>query len=172
MENSLLAAIFLIVILLVVIFIMCTPKTQPAAPTTPTSGLMSSSSFSVSASIQNNSPFYITITGTGPGNTSSPIYPSGSYNWSSSEVYNTKNVLFWENSSATGTPVMQGNIAFGPSSGVYLDRGWQATQTVQMRSNTNGVEFVQNTNGGKQVLAWNEFQSGGSININYTVISS
>jgi hypothetical protein len=64
---------------------------------------------------------------------------------------------------------MQGSCSFGPEAGVYVDRGWMAPndQSITMTANANGKEFVQSTNGGETLLAWNEFESGGSIQLTF-----
>jgi hypothetical protein len=60
---------------------------------------------------------------------------------------------------------MQGGLSFGPEAGVYVDRGWQATddQTISMTATAGVVTFTQDENGGKEILQWNQFESGGSI---------
>lgn len=118
--------------------------------------------------VNNTTGLYFTVSGTGPGNTSSTIAPGSTYSWSSTETYNTKNILIYTDSSGSGTPLSQGNLSFGPTAGVYVDRGWMSSQTITLDAVANGKQFTQTTNGGTQLLAWNEFESGGDIELTYT----
>ncbi len=159
---------WIILVFLIVTFILVAILVaRPECKTSPLLGGVNG--FDVDVKMTNNTDYYITISGKGPGNTSAPIAPGANYSWSSTETYNTKTVFFWDNSSASGTPLSQGNISFGPTAGVYLDRGWlpEDQQSFSMDSVSNGVVFNQSTNGGKQVLAWNEFENGGDITITY-----
>jgi hypothetical protein len=36
-----------------------------------------------------------------------------------------------------------------------------------MTANANCTVFVQTTNGGKEILAWNEFEQGGTIELTF-----
>ena len=64
---------------------------------------------------------------------------------------------------------MQGNLSFGPEAGVYIDRGWMADddQTIEMVAVANGKSWTQSVNGGETLLAWNEFEDGGDINLTF-----
>ena len=90
--------------------------------------------------INNNTSYNLTIDGVGPGNTTIPS--NGTFNWSSTEVHNTKSLLFWVQPNVW---YMQGNLSFGPEAGVYVDRGWMADndQTIEMVANANGKEWTQ-----------------------------
>ena len=116
--------------------------------------------------IENNTKYYMTVTGKGPGNTSSPIEPGKSYSWSSTETYNTKSLLFWEKP-GEGQAFMQGNCSFGPTAGVYVDRGWMADQTLCMDAKANRASVIQCANGGSTLLQWNEFEQGGTISLTF-----
>lgn len=114
--------------------------------------------------IVNNTDYNITIDGVGPGNTS---FGGGEQTtWKSTEVNNTKSLLFWY---TEGQTYMQGNLSFGPEAGVYVDRGWMAAndQTIKMTAEAGGKTFVQTENGGEELLAWNEFEQGGSITLTF-----
>jgi hypothetical protein len=64
---------------------------------------------------------------------------------------------------------MQGSASFGPTAGVWVDRGWMDPngQTITMTANANGTVFVQSSNGGKEILAWNQFEQGGTIELTF-----
>ena len=114
--------------------------------------------------IQNNTDYNLTVDGVGPGNTN--IGPDSQTSWSSTEVHNTKSLLFWK---TPGEFYMQGNLSFGPEAGVYVDRGWMADndQTIQMTAVANGKSWTQTANGGETLLAWNEFEDGGDITLTF-----
>jgi hypothetical protein len=40
-------------------------------------------------------------------------------------------------------------------------------QTIKMTANANYNIFVQTTNGGKELLAWNQFEQGGTIDLTF-----
>ena len=114
--------------------------------------------------ITNNTTLNLTIDGVGPGNTN--IGPNSNTSWSSTEVHNTKSLLFWN---TPGEFYMQGNLSFGPEAGVYVDRGWMAEddQTIEMIAVANGKSWTQTSNGGETLLAWNEFEQGGNISLTF-----
>lgn len=88
------------------------------------------------------------------------------WSWSTGDTNNTIALRFWKQ---PNTYFMQGSVSFGPNAGVWVDRGWMDPngQTISMDSNANGTEWVQNSNGGKELLQWNEFQQGGSITLTF-----
>jgi hypothetical protein len=114
--------------------------------------------------IENNTSYNLTIDGVGPGNQT--IGPNEQASWSSTEVHNTKSLLFWVTPNVW---YMQGNLSFGPEAGVYVDRGWMANddQTIEMIAVANGKSWTQSVNGGETLLAWNEFEQGGDINLTF-----
>jgi hypothetical protein len=114
--------------------------------------------------IKNNTDYNLTINGVGPGNIE--LEPGQSTSWSSSEVNNSKSLLFWK---TPNVYYMQGNLSFGPEAGVYVDRGWMAAddQSITMYADANGKTFVQSQNGGETLLAWNEFEDGGDISLRF-----
>ena len=116
--------------------------------------------------IHNDTQYYLTVTGKGPGNTGDAVAPGQSYSWSSTETYNTKDLLFWEQA-GVGQPFMQGSCAFGPTAGVYVDRGWMETQSLCMVAQANQASDTQCTNGGTTLLQWNEFEEGGDITLTF-----
>ena len=114
--------------------------------------------------IENNTSYNLTIDGVGPGNQT--IGPNEQASWSSTEVHNTKSLLFWVTPNVW---YMQGNLSFGPEAGVYVDRGWMANddQKIEMIAVTNGKSRTQSVDGGETLLAWNEFEQGGDINLTF-----
>ena len=114
--------------------------------------------------IENNTSYNLTIDGVGPGNQT--IGPNEQASWSSTEVHNTKSLLFWVTPNVW---YMQGNLSFGPEAGVYVDRGWMANddQTIEMVAIADGKSWTQSVNGGETLLAWNEFEQGGDINLTF-----
>lgn len=118
--------------------------------------------------IQNNTPYNLKISGVGPGN--SALAPNSSSSWVSSEVNNSKSLIFYKQDIPFA--YIQGNLSFGPEAGVYVDRGWMADndQTVQMVADANGKNFTQTQNGGIELLAWNEFENGGKIALTFSLI--
>ena len=102
--------------------------------------------------IKNNTEYNLTIDMAGPGNTT--ISPNSSVQWSSTEVHNTKGLLFWVQENVW---YMQSNLSFGPEAGVYVDRGWMADndQTISMTANANGKEWTQTSNGGETLAPAN-----------------
>lgn len=114
--------------------------------------------------ITNNTDYHITVAGDGPGDET--INPNGVAQWSSTEVHNTKSLSFW----LQGDPIfMQGNLSFGPEAGVYVDRGWMEAdaQTIKMTAVAGGKTWTQTSNGGDELLAWNEFENGGTITLTF-----
>lgn len=114
--------------------------------------------------IKNNTDYNLTIDGVGPGNTT--LAPGQNTSWSSTEVHNSKSLLFWN---TPNVYYMQGNLSFGPEAGVYVDRGWMAAddQSITMFADANGKDFTQSQNGGETLLAWNEFEDGGDIGLRF-----
>ena len=86
--------------------------------------------------------------------------------WSTGDTNNTIALRFWQQ---PNTYFMQSSVSFGPNAGVWVDRGWMDpnSQTISMDSNANGTEWVQNSNGGKELLQWNQFQQGGTITLTF-----
>ena len=114
--------------------------------------------------INNNTGYNLTIDGVGPGSTT--MVPNSTFTWSSTEVHNTKSLLFWVEQNVW---YMQGNLSFGPEAGVYVDRGWMAEgdQSIIMTAVANGESWTQTINGGKTLLQWNEFENGGDITLTF-----
>ena len=62
---------------------------------------------------------------------------------------------------------MGGGLSFGPTSGVYVDRGQMSDQSISMIAVAGGVTFTQTENGGDQILSWNQFENGGDITLTF-----
>lgn len=115
--------------------------------------------------ITNRTQYSITVTHNATGDLAT-IDPDGIWNWSTSDVNNTMALKFWQ---TPGVYYMQGSLAFGPEAGVYMDRGWldPADQNMTLGGNVNGTLFTQTRNGGATVVAWNQFEQGGSIEMTF-----
>ena len=108
--------------------------------------------------IHNHSGYDLVVGGVGAGNM---IIDKGTSNsWSSTDVNNTKTLIF-------GDAFMQGNLSFGHQAGVYVDRGWMQDQTISMTAVANGYSWTQIANGGETLLAWNQFEGGGDITLTF-----
>ena len=117
--------------------------------------------------INNNTAYNITVTHSNIGDLTT-IEPNSS--WSNTDQESTPNntnaLKFWQQPNVW---FMQGSVSFGPTAGVYVDRGWMDpnAQTIKMIANANGKEWVQIQNGGETLLAWNEFEQGGTITLTF-----
>jgi hypothetical protein len=117
--------------------------------------------------INNNTAYNITVTHNNIGDLTT-IEPNSS--WSNTDQESTPNntnaLKFWQQPNVW---FMQGSASFGPTAGVYVDRGWMDpnAQTIKMTANANGKEWVQTQNGGETLLAWNEFEQGGTITLTF-----
>lgn len=71
-----------------------------------------------------------------------------------------------------GSSYVRGCVAFGAMAGVYIDRGWQAPndQSIKVTADVNGTRYVQMTNGGQDVVAWNAFKQGGTIDVSWITV--
>ena len=88
------------------------------------------------------------------------------WSWTTNDNNNTVSLRFWQQPNVY---FMQGSTSYGPTAGVWVDRGWMDpnAQTITMTANANGTVFVQTTNGGKEILAWNQFEQGGTIELTF-----
>jgi len=122
-------------------------------------------SWQATLNIHNNTDYNITVTHNTTGDLTT-ISPGQSWSNTTSEVNNTNALKFWQQSNVW---FMQGSASFGPTAGVWVDRGWMDPngQSIKMTANANGTVFVQTSNGGKEILAWNEFEQGGTIDLTF-----
>ena len=88
------------------------------------------------------------------------------WSWTTSDNNNTVSLRFWQQPNVF---FMQGSVSYGPNAGVWVDRGWMDPngQTINMTANANGTVWVQTSNGGKELLQWNQFQQGGTIELTF-----
>mgnify|MGYP007090457353 FL=1 len=136
------------------------PPTPPPAPTP---------GFDVNVKIQNNTQYNIVVAGNGEGNnpTGDFIAPGAPYTWKSVENSNHNLYFNSPDSPYPATPYLSGSVSFGPTSGVYADRGWMSDQSISMIAVAGGVTFTQTENGGDQILSWNQFEQGGDISLTF-----
>lgn len=115
--------------------------------------------------ITNNTKYNLTVNHNTVGDLTT-IAPGGSWTYTTSDPNNTNALRFW---SVPNQWYMQGSVAYGPLAGVYMDRGWMAPndQTIRLTADVNGTPFVQTQNGGATVVAWNGFESGGTIRMTF-----
>ncbi len=94
------------------------------------------------------------------------IAPGASWSWSTNDVNNTMALKFWQ---TPNVYYMQGSLAFGPEAGVYMDRGWldPNNQNMTLGAEVDGTKYTQTQNGGHTVLNWNQFEQGGTIDMNF-----
>lgn len=118
-------------------------------------------SWQVNLKIINNTNYNITVTHNSIGDLAT-ISPNSSWNYDTTDINNTNSLKFWEQPNIY---FMQGSCSFGPQAGVYVDRGWMDPngQTIRMTADANQKSWIQTTNGGETLLAWNEFTDGGNI---------
>jgi hypothetical protein len=122
-------------------------------------------SWQATLTINNNTNYNITVTHNTVGDIGN-IKPGTSWTNTTSDVNNTNALKFWQQPNVW---FMQGSASFGPTAGVWVDRGWMDpnAQTITMTANANGTVFVQSSNGGKEILAWNQFEQGGTIELTF-----
>lgn len=122
--------------------------------------------WSATVNIYNKTPYNITVTHNTTGDLTT-IAPDGSWSWTTSDVNNTMALKFWQTPNVF---YMQGSVAFGPEAGVYLDRGWLDPNNQNMTLGAvinQGTYYTQTQNGGHTVLNWDQFEQGGTIDMNY-----
>lgn len=125
--------------------------------------------FNAQVSIKNSTSYQLNVTANGTGNcTGTKTIAAGSTytcdaTYTSDGSHNTLALILYTNGSA----FMQGGLAFSELGGLWFDRGWLPANAQNIKGfvNANGVTFTQTQNGGKQVLQWNQFEDGGSINV-------
>lgn len=115
--------------------------------------------------IHNNTKYNITVNHNTTGDLT-VVEPGDSWTWGTQDPNNTNALRFWITPNVW---YMQGSVSYGPTAGVWVDRGWMDPngQLIKMTANANGTVFVQTTNGGKEILAWNQFGQGGTIDLTF-----
>lgn len=132
-------------------------------------GLFSLSAYAWEATlkINNNTAYNVDVVHNQPEGLLVTLKPGQTgWSWTTSDNNNTVSLRFWQQPNVY---FMQGSTSYGPTAGVWVDRGWMDpnAQTISMTANANGTVFVQTTNGGKEILAWNEFEQGGTIDLTF-----
>jgi hypothetical protein len=117
--------------------------------------------------INNNTNYNVDVVHNQPEGTLVTLKPGQTgWSWTTSDNNNTVSLRFWQQPNVF---FMQGSVSYGPNAGVWVDRGWMDpnAQTITMTANANGTVWVQTSNGGKGILAWNQFQQGGTIELTF-----
>lgn len=124
-------------------------------------------SWQATLTITNNTDYNIDVVHNLPEGLLTTLSPESSeWSWSTVDVNNTIALKFWQQ---PNNFFMQGSVSYGPSAGVYVDRGWMDpnAQTIQLIASANQKTWLQTSNGGKTLLAWNEFTDGGNISLTF-----
>lgn len=118
--------------------------------------------------INNNTDYNIDVVHNQPEGLLTTLSPGQTgWSWSTSDNNNTIALKFWQQ---PNNYFMQGSVSYGPTAGVWVDRGWMDpnAQTISLNANANGTVFEQTSNGGKEILAWNQFEQGGTIELTFS----
>lgn len=120
-------------------------------------------SWQATLNITNNTDYNLTVNHNSIGDLTT-IPPGGSWTNTTDNPNNTNALRFWQQPNVW---YMQGSVSYGPTAGVYMDRGWQAPndQTIKLTASAGGTKFIQTQNGGATVLPWNGFEQGGDIDM-------
>lgn len=124
-------------------------------------------SWQATLKINNNTEYNVDVVHNQPEGLLVTLEPGQTgWSWSTSDNNNTISLRFWQEPNVY---FMQGSTSYGPTAGVWVDRGWMdpKAQTLKMTADANGTVFVQTTNGGKEILAWNQFEQGGTIELTF-----
>ena len=124
-------------------------------------------SWQATLQINNNTDYNIDVVHNQPEGLLVTLSPGQSgWSWTTADNNNTVALRFWQQ---PNNYFMQGSVSYGPEAGVWVDRGWMDPngQSISLIANCNGTVFVQMANGGKEVLAWNRFEQGGTINLTF-----
>ena len=124
-------------------------------------------SWQATLQINNNTDYNIDVVHNQPEGLLVTLSPGQSgWSWTTDDNNNTVALRFWQQ---PNNYFMQGSVSYGPEAGVWVDRGWMDPndQSISLLANCNGTVFVQMSNGGKEVLAWNQFEQGGTINLTF-----
>ena len=124
--------------------------------------------WTVQLNITNQTEYNIDVVNNDAG-TVGVIPPQGKFNWSTQDPNNADALRIWI---IPKEFYMQGGVNFGPEAGVYIDRGWMAEgdQSIVLTGDVNGHQFSQSQNGGAEVVPWNGFESGGTINMTFATV--
>lgn len=126
--------------------------------------------FDVHVTVTNNTDYTITVVNNYSAD--HDIAPGSSYSWETNVTNNSSALKFWK---VPKEYYMQGGVSFGPTAGVYVDRGWMAAddQSISMTADAQDprggelANWTQVANGGTQLLPWNGFTNGGNITLTF-----
>ena len=90
--------------------------------------------------------------------------------WQSDELTDPNNANSLRFFQTENVWYMQGGISAGPEAGVYVDKGCESPTTISADWNANGTEWGQAANGGYEILAWNQFEQGGIVKVQFNTI--
>ena len=124
-------------------------------------------SWQATLKINNNTDYNIDVVHNQPEGLLVTLRPGQTdWSWTTGDTNNTVSLRFWQQPNVY---FMQGSTSYGPTAGVWVDRGWMDpnAQTIKMTANANYNMFTQTTNGGKELLAWNQFEQGGTIELTF-----
>ena len=124
-------------------------------------------SWQATLTINNNTDYNVDVVHNQPEGLLVTLQPGQTgWSWTTGDNNNTVSLRFWQQPNVF---FMQGSVSYGPLAGVWVDRGWMDpnAQTMKMIADANGTDFVQTQNGGIELLAWNQFEDGGTITLTF-----
>ena len=117
--------------------------------------------------ISNNTPYKLDVVNNSLGLLAT-IEPNTE--WQSDELTDPNNANSLRFFQTENVWYMQGGISAGPEAGVYVDKGWESPTTITAKWDANGTEWTQTGNGGYERLAWNQFEQGGVVSVQFNTI--
>lgn len=139
----------------------CIKAAIPAEPVHPPQP-----NWGVKLNIMNNTRYIIDVVNNDSGKLGS-VLPGSPFEWVTSDPNNTNALRFWK---VPNVYYMQGGVNFGPTAGVFIDRGWMdSTADITLSGDVNGRGFTQSGPGdpGQQIFNSTEFTGGGTINMTF-----
>jgi len=124
-------------------------------------------SWGLTIKIANNTPYKLDVVNNSLGLLAT-IQPNTE--WQSDELTDPNNANALRFFQTENVWYMQGGISAGPEAGVYVDKGWESPTTISADWNANGTEWSQAANGGYEILAWNQFEQGGEVAVQFNTI--
>jgi len=124
-------------------------------------------SWGLTIKIANNTPYKLDVVNNSLGLLAT-IQPNTE--WQSDELTDPNNANALRFFQIENVWYMQGGISAGPEAGVYVDKGWESPTTISADWNANGTEWSQAANGGYEILAWNQFEQGGEVAVQFNTI--
>ena len=124
-------------------------------------------SWGLTIKIANNTPYKLDVVNNSLGLLAT-IQPNTE--WQSDELTDPNNANALRFFQTENVWYMQGGISAGPEAGVYVDKGWESPTTISADWNANGTEWSQAANGGYEILAWDQFEQGGEVAVQFNTI--